>query len=77
MRAKLIKVDVEKGLKGLWHATSPDMPGLRVTETSHEELLAEIPRVLEASFDDVAAHQVEWKMSDDMFWVVVPIRKSA
>ena len=76
MTAKLIKIEVRRGEQGLWHATSPDMPGLRVTDTSRTELFAEIPRVLEMLCEGMSAHQVEWKASDDLYWVIVPTRKS-
>lgn len=76
MQGKLLKIDVRAGEAGLWHATSPDMPALRITETSRSEVLQQLPIVLEAfctiAGQPVAAHPVDWRGSDDMYWVVVP-----
>lgn len=79
MQAKLLKIDVRTGEAGLWHATSPDMPALRVTETSRTEVMQQIPIVLEAFCTiagyPVAAYQVDWKGSNDMYWVIVPAQR--
>ena len=76
MRAKLLRIDVHAGAAGLWHATSPDMPMLRVTETSHEEVLEQIPIVLEAfctiSGQAVAAYRLERNAGPDHYRVIVP-----
>lgn len=39
---------VEEGEAGLWHASSPRLRGLHVTERSREEVLVQIPIVLAA-----------------------------
>jgi hypothetical protein len=80
MKARLLKIDLLRGEAGLWHATSPDMPALHVTERSREEALSQIPIVLEAFCTignaPVFAHQVEWKATDDLYWVIVPAERT-
>ena len=79
MNAKLIKIDISKtggGDNYLWHATSPDLPGFRVTELSRAEVLAAISGALEFLCTGWTAHQVEWKKTDDLYWVIVPQKKS-
>jgi hypothetical protein len=79
MQAKLLKIDVRAGEAGLWHATSPDLPALRLTETSRAEVVQQIPIVLEAfctiAGEPVVAYPVEWKASDDIYWVIVPAKR--
>jgi hypothetical protein len=76
MQGQLLKIDVRAGEAGLWHATSPDMPALRVTETSRAEVMQQVPIVLEAfctiAGQPVAAYQVDWRGTDDLYWVIVP-----
>ena len=79
MQARLLKIDVRTGEAGLWHATSPDVPALRVTETSRAEVMQQLPIVLEAfctiAGQPVAAYQVDWKGSSDLYWVIVPTQR--
>jgi hypothetical protein len=77
MKAKILKIDLRAGEAGLWHATSPDMPAFRVTETSREDALAQIPIVLSAycniDGEPVAAFQVAPENADDLRWVIVRV----
>jgi hypothetical protein len=78
MQAKLLKIDVWAGEAGLWHASSLDLPSFHLTETSREEILRQIPLVLEAFYtisgSPVTAYQVERHARDDLYWVIVPSR---
>jgi len=75
MRAKLLKIDIEAGAAGLWHASSPDMPNFHMTETSREILVQQISLGLEELIEGTSAYPVEWKATDDLYWVVVPARE--
>ena len=44
------RIEVEADSSGLYFATSEDLPGLLVTETTTERLVAEIPKVIESIF---------------------------
>jgi hypothetical protein len=46
-RAPLLVI-IKPGEAGLFHATSPDMPGLFVSGTSVEEVSAAVPKVIAA-----------------------------
>jgi hypothetical protein len=75
-RCEILKIDLRSGeVTGLWHATSPNMPTFRVTETSREEALRQIPIVLEAfckiDGEPVCVFQLEPQHADDLQWVIV------
>jgi hypothetical protein len=76
MKAKVINIKIRAGELGYFHATSPDMPGLHVTEKGRDALLGEIPNVIaalaKAQGKDVVAHELEAREGDDPAWVIVP-----
>lgn len=76
MKAKVVHVKIRAGERGYFHATSPDMPGLHVTEKGRDALLEEIPNVIaafsKAQGKDVVAHELEAREGDDPSWVIVP-----
>jgi hypothetical protein len=78
LKAKLIRVTIERGREGLFYAESPDMKGLFVAKATLDELREEIPvvigRMYEACDVDVDVREVEDE--NDNSWVAVPVRKS-
>jgi hypothetical protein len=75
MNAKLIKIDLTstgRGETALWHVTTPDLPGIRLTNPSRAEVLASVCDALEAYCPGWKAHQVEWKRTDELYYVLTP-----
>lgn len=50
MKAKIVRVKVERGSAGLYYATSPDVRGLLVAKSTVEELEEAIPEALTALY---------------------------
>lgn len=74
MKAKIVRVTVEKGREGLFYAESPDLKGLLVARSSIEELRRQIPVAIQEMFaaDDVSVIVSEVEGDDDCSWVAVP-----
>ena len=49
-RAHIIRIRVDEGREGLLYATSPDLPGLMVAAEDRDGLFDEVPKVIEAIF---------------------------
>lgn len=49
-RAHIIRIRVEQGQEGLLYVTSPDLPGLLVAAEDRDGLVEEVPKVIEAIF---------------------------
>jgi hypothetical protein len=77
MTAKLLRIDLQEGEAGLWHARSPDLPEFRLTDTSRAEVLVNISFVLRAfhqiNGQPIAAFQVKPEHADDLRWVIIPV----
>lgn len=57
-KVRIIRVVVRQGDNSLLFATSPDLPGLHLAETSLDNLLAEAPAVIEALFASNGEHVI-------------------
>lgn len=74
MKAKIVRVEVEKGREGLFYATSPDLKGLLVASQTMEGLKAEIPIAIEEMFEasDAPVKVTELENDGDCSWVAIP-----
>jgi hypothetical protein len=74
MKAKIIRVTVEKGREGLFYAESPDLKGLLVARPSMEELRKQIPVAIREMFElnDIPVAVSEVDGDGDCSWVAVP-----
>jgi predicted RNase H-like HicB family nuclease len=79
LRAKIVRVTIERGREGLLYAESPDLKGLMVARQTIEELRRQIPIAIQAMFaaDDVSVAVSEVESDDDCSWVAVPIEALA
>lgn len=75
MKAKIVRITVEKGREGLFYAESPDLKGLFATGRTPEELHAEIPVIIRRMYEasDVSVVVSEIEGGDDNSWVAVPL----
>jgi len=74
MKAKIIRITVERGREGLLYAESPDLKGLLVARASMEELRKQIPVSIREIFEinDISVTVSEVDSDDDCAWVAVP-----
>jgi predicted RNase H-like HicB family nuclease len=79
LKAKIVRITVERGREGLYYAESPDLAGLLVARRSLEEVRKQIPLAIEAMFaaDGVSVSVSEVESDDDCAWVAVPIESLA
>ncbi len=75
MKARIVRITVERGREGLYYAESPDLAGLLVARRSLEEVRQQIPLAIEAMFaaDGMSVAVSEVESDDDCSWVAVPI----
>jgi hypothetical protein len=75
MKARIVRIKCEKGKAGLFYATSPDLKGLLVAESTADELQRAIPKAIR---DMYAASGVDVVVSptdapdDGRTWVALP-----
>lgn len=82
MKAKIVRVFVERGQEGLFYATSPDLKGLLVAEKTVDALWESVPATIKAMYAacDVNVEVCEAeKEADAKFtpWVALPQRREA
>ena len=77
MRAKIVRVGVEKGDAGLHFATSRDLKGLYVAEPTLDELDDAVPRAIEDLYRASGVDVVVLRADDDdggqRRWIVIPV----
>jgi hypothetical protein len=76
MKAKIVRVTIERGREGLYYAESPDLKGLLVAEPTLVDLRREIPLVIQRMYAacDVQVIVSEIEGEDENSWVAVPTR---
>jgi hypothetical protein len=78
--ASLIRVEIERGEKGLFYATSPDLRGLLVAKPTVEALESYIPQAIEelhsVKGEDVLVVKIA-NQDVSHLWVVLPISVAA
>jgi hypothetical protein len=74
MKAKIVRVTVDRGREGLYYAESPDLKGLLVAEPTLAGLRKEIPLVIQRMYAacDVQVIVSEIEGEDENSWVAVP-----
>ncbi len=78
MKAKIVRVKVEKGKAGLFYATSPDLKGLLVAEPTLDALDISIPVAVTDLYAACGVHVVVTKVEDERHqegltpWVAFP-----
>ncbi len=76
LKAKIVWVKIEEGDAGLYFATSPELKGLLVAESSLEDLEREIPKAIQdlyaACGESVVVTSAEDGTDDLHPWVAVP-----
>src|SRR5277367_4635025 len=74
IKAKIVRVTVEKGHEGLLYAQSPDLKGLLVANATFEGLREEIPIAIAEMFEacDTPVIVTEIDDDDECAWVAVP-----
>lgn len=76
MKARIINVKTEEGKAGLFYATSPDLRGLLVAESTLTALERETPKMIVAMYAalgvDVVVTRVEDDDDDLVPWVAFP-----
>jgi len=65
MKAKIVRVEVEKGKAGLLYATSPDLKGLLVAEPTLDALDISIPTAITDLYAACGVHVVVTKVEED------------
>jgi hypothetical protein len=75
MKARIVRIKCEKGKAGLLYATSPDLKGFLVAESTADELQSAIPKAIRdmyaASGVDVVVSPVD-EPDDGRTWVALP-----
>lgn len=71
-RCALLEIVIRSDEAGLWHAESPDMPPLNITEKTPEDALRQIPVVLEAFGDIDGLPVAAFRTDHEGFWVIIP-----
>jgi hypothetical protein len=81
MKAQIVRVKIEEGRQGLFYATSPDLKGLLVAQTTIDQLENEIPKAITALYAACNVEVVVTKAEDgddDLTpWVAVPVALAA
>lgn len=76
LRAKIVRVSVEKGKAGLFYATSPDLKGLLVAEPTLDAFENSIPTAITDLYAAcgvrVVVTKAEDKQDEPEAWVAVP-----
>jgi hypothetical protein len=79
-KAKIVRVKVEEGKKGLFYATSPDLKGLLVAEPTIDALEESIPKVIADMYAAYGVHVVVTKAGDDnpdyFSWIAIPAEQA-
>jgi predicted RNase H-like HicB family nuclease len=74
LKAKIVRVIVERGREGLYYAQSPDLKGLLVARSSIDELRRQIPIAIREMFEvcDTPVVVSELDGPDEDSWVAIP-----
>lgn len=77
MKAKLIRIEFERGEAGLHYATSPDLKGLLVAEPSLEAAREAVPSAIAELYEACGVSVVVSEVDDSSYlpqesWVAVP-----
>jgi predicted RNase H-like HicB family nuclease len=77
MKAKIVRITVERGSEGLFYAESRDLKGLFVAGHTLDELHREIPIVIRRMYEacDVSVVVSGIEGEDDNSWVAVPLQE--
>ena len=77
LKAKIVRIKIERESDGLFVATSPDLRGLLVAEQTQEALTAAIPVAIEAMYaaceTPVKVTMVDRDEDGYQPWVAVPV----
>lgn len=74
MKAKIVRVTIERGAEGLFYAKSLDLKGLLVASSTMNGLKGEIPSAIEELFEacDTPVKATEIENDVEYSWVAVP-----
>ena len=78
MKAKIIRIEIRSGENGLLFATSPDLPGLHISDTDEDAILADIPVVIQALLEvrGIKVKVIESEDNDQTGlppWIALPV----
>lgn len=82
MKARIVRVRIEEGKAGLFYATSPDLKGLLVAESTIDGLEREIPKAITDLYAACGVHVIVTQAQDGEDntltpWVAVPVPVAA
>jgi hypothetical protein len=74
MKAKIVRITIERGREGLFYAQSPDLRGLLIADSTLDGLRRNIPTAIAEMFEACDTPVTVTEVDDgDCSWVAVPI----